>query len=195
MDNANAVPRLPHPMDAQGLSDAVEIVRRLQSDHGADIRVAAICVAGIFAWTLGQTAHFLMHLAYMEADARHELAEADHRMVFNSRLAAIHARIEEALTGARRLDFGAYREELIPLVGRVPDDNLDEVAVWGPVAFTWGQDFLSEVVESPTWLDVAAITNGAIEEGGSAHMALTGFKDTGRVNGDGVPIYRLLMRA
>ena len=194
MDNANAVPRLPHPIDAQALADAVEIVRRLQSDHGADIRVAAICVAEVFAWSLGQTAHLLMHLAFTEASARHELAEADHRTVYNSRLAAIHARIEAALPGERRVDFAAFGSELIPLVGQVPDDNLDEIAVWGPVVFTRGQDFLSEVVESPSWLDVAVIANGAIVESGVEDMSLTGIEDTGRVNGDGAPIYRLRMK-
>ena len=132
-------------------------------------------------------------MAYTETTARHELAEADHRMVFRSRIAAIHARIEETLPGERRLDYCAHRVELLPLVGRVPDDNLDEVAVLGPVAFTWGQDFVSEVVDSPTWLDVAVIANGAIEEAGSVHMDLEGVKDTGRVNGDRVPVYELLM--
>lgn len=194
MDNTNAVPRLPHPIDAQALADAVEIVRRLQSDHDADIRVAAICVAEVFGWTLGQTAHLMAHLAFTEASARHELAKADHRMVFRSRLAAIHARIEEALAGTRRVDFGAFRVELIPLVGQVPEDNLDKVAVWGAVAFRWGSDFLSEVVESPSWLDVAVIANGAVEESGVEDMSLTGIEDTGRVNGDGAPIYRLLMK-
>ena len=195
MDHSNAVPRLPHPIDAQGLADAIEIVRRLQSENGADIRVAAICVAEIFAWTLGQTAHFLAHLAYTEGSARHELADADHRMVYNARLAALHARIEAVLPGARRVDFGAYREEVIPFVGRVPDDDLDEIAVWGPVVFARGQDFLGEVVESPTWLDVAVIANEAIDETDVEHMDLTGIEDTGRLNGDGVPIYKLLMKA
>ena len=194
MDNTSTVPRLPHPIDAQALADATEIVRRLQSDHDADIRVAAICVSEIFAWTLGQTAHLMAHLAFTEATARHELAEADHRMVFNSRLAAIHARIEETLAGERRIDYGAYTAELIPLVGRVPHDNLDEIAVWGPVVFIWGEDFVSEHFESPTWLDVAVLAIGAVEESGLEHTELTGVADTGRVNGDEVSIYRLLLK-
>ena len=63
MDNTNAPPRLPHPVDTQSLADATEIVRRLQSDHGADIRMAAVAVAEVFSWTLGQTAHLMAHLA------------------------------------------------------------------------------------------------------------------------------------
>ena len=40
---------------------------------------------------------------------------------------------------------------------------------------------------------MAVIANGAVEEAGSVHMTLEGVEDTGRVNGDGVPVFRLLM--
>ena len=195
MDNIDSLPRLPRPIHDRSLAAAVEAVRRLQTTNAVDIRVAAICVAEAFGWTLGQTAHFLTHLAYTEAAGRHELADADLRMVYRSRLAGIHARIEEVVEGRRRLDFGAYRVELMPLVGRVPDDNLDECPVWGPVVFSWGNVFLSEAVESPTWLEVAVIANGALEETEGERVTLEGVKDTGRVNGDGVPVYELVMEA
>lgn len=78
-------------------------------------------------------------------------------------------------------------------MGRIPDGNLDEIDVWDSVVFTWGDDFLSEVVESPTWLDVAVIANGAVEEADSGHMGLEGSRTRGGVNGEGVLVYKLLM--
>jgi|Marorgknorr_s2lv_3_1036020.scaffolds.fasta_scaffold57151_1 hypothetical protein len=183
----------PREINGRALDEAVEIVQRLQRDEEKDIPEAAVCVAGMFGWNVAQTTHLMTHLTFVEAYMRNRLVDTDHLSVRISRLAVIHDKIEAALPGERHLDFAAYIVELIPMVGRVPFDNLDEVVVRGRVAFSWKPEFLSEVVENPTWLDVAVIADSAIEETEAEHQDLHGVEETGRMTGGGDAIYELTM--
>ena len=81
----------------------------------------------------------------------------------------------------------------------VPIDNLDEVAVEGNIIITQLSDYKgeddyddyeSEIVENPTWLDICVLFNRAVEQTGDFHhIFLEGLCKTKKEK-DGVPIYR-----
>ena len=193
-DNIDSRP-ISRPLDEDSLHEAVELwgLLRQQCPDANDLDLC-FSVARANGWDLVETSHLLSHVALLDVSSRRVQADANYRRIRAARLASIHSRIEAALQGERRLDFHAYRVEVIPWVGRVPDDNLDEPVAPGKVVFSWGPDFLSDVVEDPTWLDVALIANEAIEETEAEFQDLEGISETGRTTGAGVPIYELQLR-
>lgn len=83
----------------------------------------------------------------------------------------------------------------------LPVNNLHEVAVKGKAIFVglydsfWGKgkDYQSEVMENPTWLDVAVAANKMIQVTGDYHHVF--LEDVYKTNYeiDGVPVYYLSM--
>lgn len=85
-----------------------------------------------------------------------------------------------------------------------PIDNLDEVAAEGRVRLVgfhdgfWGdgKDYQSEVLESPTWLEVTVCANAMIEATGDHHHAfLEGLErlHKNKQTEDGVTLYEFSM--
>lgn len=84
-----------------------------------------------------------------------------------------------------------------------PIDNLDEIAIHGPVIFFHegdgskkSKDYLSQVFFSPTWLQVAVAANEMIRRTRDTHHTyLEGvdFYKKSIVEGKEVPIYRFSM--
>lgn len=68
-----------------------------------------------------------------------------------------------------------------------------KIAVRDRFVFSWKPDFLGEVVEKPTWLDVAVIANEAIVESEAEHQDLQGVEEIGRMTGGGDAIYDLVL--
>jgi len=135
------------------------------------------------------------------------------RDLFNERLDAMNARIEAALPEGveRYVLYDSYETEVKEGIDTVPVDNLDEVAVEGPVTFllsaekdfriaTRSDDFdicevaekyhFSQVMESPTYLEVAVLANASIMETKDyQYKFFEGVGDTGRKSVAGIPIY------
>ena len=83
----------------------------------------------------------------------------------------------------------AVKPEVLPCVV-----NLLALNIVDAVVLARSPDFLSEIAENPTWLDVAVIANESIQETQDRERTvLQDVVDTGRVRGDGVAIYELLM--
>jgi hypothetical protein len=120
---------------------------------------------------------------------------------------AIEARIEAAVDGKVVMIYsaGPYKDNGTPI------DNLDDVAVEGPVILVQASDydeddaqadfddepygdFESEVLESPTWLTVAVEFNKAVQRTGDYHHSfLEGVyldKKATEARGDGVKVVR-----
>ncbi len=83
---------------------------------------------------------------------------------------AIDDRVEDACRRARaypcRVDYAAYQTD----ENDVPIDNLDEVAATGKVRFlayrmkeTHSKNYRSDILENPTWLQVAVCADRAIK--------------------------------
>ena len=114
---------------------------------------------------------------------------------FIERMGAIHRRIEAALPASapRHVFFSAYDTEVVPGVGTMPVDNLDAVAVQGDAVFR-GEDFVSQTLHSPTFLELALLANQAIIETKSFHYPFfEGVHRSEESTKDGIPIYDLAM--
>jgi len=116
---------------------------------------------------------------------------------YSQRLDAIHDKIQKVLgTDEVLVFYSAYdTEEDLPI------DNLDEVAIEGKAILVaendsfWGEgtDYESEVVENPTWLQVAVLANAMIKKiGDYHHIFLEGVHRTKETKG-GVPVFRISM--
>jgi hypothetical protein len=107
---------------------------------------------------------------------------------YDERLEAIQARVEKAVKGECFVEFSACEED----DDGVPVDNLDEVA-WegrcrfvqeGETFFGNGKGYRSEVLENPTWLQVAVLANEMIKATGDEHhVFLESVDDTGEEEG------------
>ena len=99
--------------------------------------------------------------------ARGETAVPTTRTEYGKRLDSLHARIAARLGEKPVVYYSAYQSDDDDL----PIDNLDEVAIHGKVRFLAehvsevgeGRPYSSEIVESPTWLDVAVLANEMIK--------------------------------
>ena len=182
-------------VDPDALAEAGELYHLLNEIHpeANDLEITTR-IARSFSWGLAETAHLMAYLALVEDSSYNTLTDANYETVFAGRLAIIHDRIEAVLPSERLVEFGAYDVESVAGIGEVPIDNLEATAVKGHVVFSRNPDFLSEVIESPTWLDIAVIANESIvETGDREHVILQGVADTGRVREDGVAVYELVI--
>jgi hypothetical protein len=102
---------------------------------------------------------------------------------FEEELDAIAARVHTAYPNGL-VEYSAWPEDADGL----PVDNLDEVAVAGPVVFTAkhdpfygpGADYRSATLHSPTWLDVVGVANESVQRTGDRHhIFLEALEDTG----------------
>ncbi len=95
------------------------------------------------------------------------------RSEYGKRLDQIHARVEDRIGEMPLVFYSAYPIESADL----PVDNLDDIAVDGRVQFSAehdpffgeGRAYRSSVVNSPTWLEVAALANEMIKTTGDLH--------------------------
>lgn len=94
--------------------------------------------------------------------------------LFRDRTNKIHAAIEAALQGAARVVYySAYKLDAKSL----PVNNLNKVAARGTFVVVashddfWGEgeNFVSEPVTNPTWLQLAVLANKSIECTGDRH--------------------------
>ena len=114
--------------------------------------------------------------------------EDDNDALYDERLAAIAKRVDAAFPNGHVV-FEAFDLDEDGL----PVDNLDRVAVAGPVVFiakhdsffASGRDFQSDTFESPTWLTVVGIANESVAcTGDEHHVYLEELVDTGTsING------------
>ena len=106
--------------------------------------------------------------------------------------------ISSALGESPRVIFSAY-----DTIDGLPVNNLNEVAIEGTVILHadvcdfWGdedsEEYTSEVLENPTWLDVSICADKMIHAVGDFHhVFLEAVCDSGRTV-DGVPVYHFLM--
>jgi len=98
------------------------------------------------------------------------------------------ARLKERINGEVHVFYSAYKTK-----NEVPVDNLDEVAIQGKVFAiclspdcvhpTWVE--VSKLMENPTWLDLAVVSNDFIRLSGDYHHRFfEGFKLSGKAYGD-----------
>ena len=115
---------------------------------------------------------------------------------YSKRIGAIHAKIEEALGDDERIVYySAYRSDSKDL----PINNLNRVAVKGKVVFVaehndfWGEgeSYESEVVENPTWLQVAVLANAMMKTTGDLHHSFLEGIYRKKVRDDGVTVCRI----
>jgi len=102
---------------------------------------------------------------------------------YDQKMEAIQERVDAAYPEGL-VEFSVFPED----EDGYPIDVLDDVAVEGPVLFTVahdpffgsGKDFVSSPRQSPTWLDVVAIANDAVQcTGDEHHIYLEGVTDSG----------------
>ncbi len=100
---------------------------------------------------------------------------------FDKRCDAIQAKVAAAISGEQFVTYSAFRTTK----GGLPIDNLDKIAVRGKVVFVarndpfWGEgaNYESDVVSSPTWLDVVILANDMIATTGDRqHSFLEGLE-------------------
>ncbi|MEQ8785062.1 MAG: hypothetical protein RIC55_02130 [Pirellulaceae bacterium] len=123
-------------------------------------------------------------------------AAENHLDEFGKRMNAINGRIAERIEGERVVCFSAFPSD----DDRLPIDNLDDVPIQGKVIFRaeaddfWGEghDYESDVVDSPTWLEVAVLADEMIKTTGDYHHQ---FLERVRVidEEDGVKVARFSM--
>jgi hypothetical protein len=98
---------------------------------------------------------------------------------------AIRDRVETAFPDGL-VEFSAFPED----DNGLPVDVLDELAVDGPVVFTAkhdpffgsGKDYVSNQLNSPTWMEVVAVANDAVQcTGDRHHIYLEGVENTGKL--------------
>ncbi len=93
------------------------------------------------------------------------------RTEYGDRLDQVHAKIAARLGEKPVVFYSAYKSDDRDL----PIDNLDEIAIEGRVKFRVEHDsgegdaYVSPVVDSPTWLDVAVLANEMIKTTGDNH--------------------------
>ena len=83
------------------------------------------------------------------------------------------ARLKHKIKGNVMIRYSAY---IVDKEG-IPINNLDDIAVKGKVRFYQkhdefygkGKDYVSKVVENPTWLDVSKLANNMIKVTGDKH--------------------------
>ena len=104
---------------------------------------------------------------------------------------AMMARVAAAVRGECLVVYDAYRYD----DENLPVDNLDEIAVHGRcklIDYFGEVCYVSDVVENPTWLQVAVLANDMIHAAGETdHVFLEGIDPRGWE--DGVAVYEFSM--
>jgi hypothetical protein len=92
------------------------------------------------------------------------------------------------------VEYSAYKNDK----NDIPIDNLDEVPIQGPVQVyrsidAWSEtEWKSQVIESPTWLDLCVIANELIKRTGDKHhIFFEGYKAISKAGG--VTVIELVM--
>ncbi len=110
-----------------------------------------------------------------------EVIEFEENPEFDKRYDTIQAKVAAATPGERLVTYCVFKKTK----GGLPIDNLDKIAVRGKVVFVakndpfWGEgtNYESDVVSSPTWLDVAVLANYMIATTGDRqHSFLEGIE-------------------
>lgn len=127
------------------------------------------------AWWLRHRAHHNIETVYLDNVTFKNfllMNEEEIQDAFDRAMDAMEARLE-AIYPDGLVSYSAFSED----ENGIPIDNLDEVAVTGRVRFVCkhdpffgeGEDYRSDVLENPTWLQVVGCANDMVATTGDEH--------------------------
>ena len=125
------------------------------------------------------------------------MSKDDWQNEYSKRIKAMHDKIQEVLGSDELLVYySAYATR-----NDLPVNNINRIAFKGKGILIaendsfWGEgeSYESDVVENPTWLQIAVLANAMIKKTGDFHHSFLEGVNRTKETKDGIPVFKFLM--